>query len=374
MDRGLVIHSKVSRLMASVMTSEFVETSKRAEVPPFSLIEQKGLIARLIEEIARASSELAHDPRGFISDLLTDETRDRRRQRRMRLLLAGALLFHAALLAVIIIAGWRAISADDKPDLVVKGWVKPDSSGSIINAPDEPKPEPSGGGKSGGGDPGGGGQNDPRPVNQGTPPPQVPNPVLAKFAPPDAQPLLSVPQAIQGPTTAPPPTDATIGLPDGVLGAPPSPGPGGGGGIGPGEGPGAGPGRGPTAGTTGSGSGKGPGSGDPSGGLGGRGSIDWNRLKDHPGNTPIQWIRRIRAITTPEAQANKVSGEVVFRATFTADGTITNIQLISTVPYMAEAAEEALRNSTFRPATINGVAITVRNVIVRIRVGIEGGQ
>jgi TonB family protein len=87
------------------------------------------------------------------------------------------------------------------------------------------------------------------------------------------------------------------------------------------------------------------------------------------GATPIQWIRRIRAITTPEAQANGVTGEVVFRATFTAEGKISDVELISTVPYMAQAAEEALRKCTFRPATYKGVPITVRNVIVRIKVG-----
>jgi hypothetical protein len=111
--------------MASVTTSEFVKAS--TEVPPFSLIEQKSLLSRLAEEVWRASIEFVRDPRGFVRDLVTDDTRDLKRRRQMRLLLAGAVAFHLALLAVIILAGWRAISKNDKPDLVLLGMVEPTS-------------------------------------------------------------------------------------------------------------------------------------------------------------------------------------------------------------------------------------------------------
>ncbi len=359
--------------MSSVMTSEFVKTSHQIEAPPFSLIEQKSLISRLAEEISRAAGEMARDPRTFIRDLLTNDTHDKKRQRRMRALLASALAFHLVLLGVMVVAGWNSIKNNSETELVVKEWIKPVKSGNSTDTPDAPKPEKSGG-KSGGGDPGGGGQNDPRPVNKGAPPPSVRNPVFAKFAPTDKPPLLSIPQVIQGPQSAAPAPDAPIGLPNGEVGVPPAPGSGDDGGIGTGKGPGAGSGSGPGVGRTGPGSGNG--TGNSTGGLGNgiKGPIDWNQLNQIPGNTKIDFIRKVRAITTPEAQANKVSGVVILRATVNADGTVTDIDVVSPVPYMTEAAIESIRNSTIRPATIKGVPVTVRNVIFRVKVGLEGGQ
>jgi TonB family protein len=91
-------------------------------------------------------------------------------------------------------------------------------------------------------------------------------------------------------------------------------------------------------------------------------------LKQHPGSTGIVWLRRPTPVTTPEAQANKVKGEVLLRATFQVDGRVTNIEVIRPVPYMTESAIYALEHSTFRPATINGKPITVFNVPVRINI------
>ncbi|GEM_PF-796731 len=360
-------------LMASVMTSEFVKTSHQIEAPPFSLLEQKSLVVRLAEEISRTAIEIARDPRRFMRDLFTDDTLDRKRQRRMRALLASALAFHLVLLGVIVIIGWHALKKSGEPAYTVK-FVEPVAKGSSVDTPDAPKLGKSGDGKSGSGSPGGGGQNDPRPVNKGVPPPSVPNPVFAKFAPPNAPPpLLAIPQTIQGPQSPAPASDAPIGLPNGEVGVPPSPGSGGGGGIGTGEGGGAGNNTGPGVGRKEPGSGNGPGNGDPNGdGSNGiKGPIDWNRLKQTPNSRDVQIVYKVRAITTPEAQEHKVSGEVVFRLTVDANGVISDVDVVSTVPYMTEAAEAALRKCKFLPATIKGVPVTVRNVIVRIKVGLE---
>lgn len=97
-------------------------------------------------------------------------------------------------------------------------------------------------------------------------------------------------------------------------------------------------------------------------------AIDFNRIGSIPGYRPWTWIRRQTAIITPEAQENKVIGTVVLRATFNADGAITDIQVAMPVDFMNESAVEALRRSTFRPATIRGVPVTVRNVLIRIAV------
>jgi hypothetical protein len=54
------------------------------------------------------------------------------------------------------------------------------------------------------------------------------------------------------------------------------------------------------------------------------------------------------------------------RATFNADGTISDVELVMPVEFMTESAIESLRRSTFRPATVNGVPITVRKVPIKV--------
>jgi TonB family protein len=87
-----------------------------------------------------------------------------------------------------------------------------------------------------------------------------------------------------------------------------------------------------------------------------------------PGFLSFTWIRRATPIITPEAQEHRAAGRVLLRATFNADGTITDIEIINQVDYMTDSAVDALRRSKFRPATINGVPITVRRVPVYIDV------
>ena len=83
---------------------------------------------------------------------------------------------------------------------------------------------------------------------------------------------------------------------------------------------------------------------------------------------PFSWIRRATAIVTPEAQEHKAAGRVLLKATFNADGTVSDIEIINPVDFMTESAIESLRRSKFRPASINGVPITVRRVPVYIDV------
>jgi hypothetical protein len=89
------------------------------------------------------------------------------------------------------------------------------------------------------------------------------------------------------------------------------------------------------------------------------------------GFSPITWIHRPRPVITPEARDHKVGGTVLLRATFRADGTITDIEVTATVEFMTESAIESLQHSTFRPATFNGTPITVRRVPVKIEVNLE---
>jgi len=73
-------------------------------------------------------------------------------------------------------------------------------------------------------------------------------------------------------------------------------------------------------------------------------------------------------VITPEASQNKVNGTVFLRATFNADGTITDIEVRMGVDFMNESAVESLRRSKFYPATIDGKPITLRGVPVKIDV------
>jgi len=95
---------------------------------------------------------------------------------------------------------------------------------------------------------------------------------------------------------------------------------------------------------------------------------DWGQVRSRPGFVGISWIHRPVPFVTPEARANKVEGDVILRATFMADGTIEDIQVVNGVDYMTESALESLKHSKFHPATVNGVPINAHNVIVRVRV------
>src|SRR6185295_11806034 len=120
--------------MASATTSDFVATATKVAAPPFSLIEQKSLLARLAEELARAWHELTRDPRGFIRSLFADDTKDAKRRRRLYFGLAGALVVHGLLLTVIVVIGWRSLAASKETPQVI--WLPgPISASSKVEEP-----------------------------------------------------------------------------------------------------------------------------------------------------------------------------------------------------------------------------------------------
>jgi hypothetical protein len=184
-------------------------------------------------------------------------------------------------------------------------------------------------------------------------------------------PAVQVTPTIVGPDSSAPPPGIALGVPQGAIAAAPSPGPGGREGIGGRDGPGAGPGSG-----LGSGKGdKGGGPGKDRNGLNGSADdpkvpVSYNQFVQNPEKTPIVWLHRPTPVTTPEAQANKVKGEVWLRATFGEDGKISDIEVIREVPFMTESAIESLQRSRFRPATIKGRPVTLVNVPVRINVDV----
>jgi TonB family protein len=357
--------------MASVTTSKFLKSTTGVEAPPFSLIEHKGLVARLIEELSRATGDFASDPRGFILGLFTDENKDRKRRRLLYAGLGLGLVAHFAFIAIIFIADWvKPKAASSEGELIVESWVPPSNSG--LKKPEEPESSmPKGNSGKGGG---GGGQEAARPASGGVVPQMLPMPSIIKHnAPEKHNPALPVNVSIQGPQDTAPPPNSTIGVPTGDMDAPPSPGEGTGGGLGSGVGTGVGPGRGPGTGLGAGGNKGGDTFGSPNGT--GNGMVAFSQIPKLPresGFSQFRWIYRPTPIVTPEAQENRVAGTVLLRATFHADGRITDIEIVNPVPFMTDSAIDSLTKSRFKPATLNGQPITVTRVPVRIEVHYTG--
>lgn len=349
--------------MASVVTTEFVRTI-HADAPPFSLIEQQGLLARLIQALEAAAGDLVGDPRGFIRELLSADTKDAKRRQRIHLGLACALVVHVALIVLIAVVGWRTVFVkqvgEQTPSYRVIPLGRPSIEEITATTPEKPKGDDGGGG--------GGGQQTLSPPSKGEAPPMMPLPQIVNMNPSNIpEPSLPASPTVVGPVSPPPPP-GPIGDPAGKSGDF-SGGPGEGDGIGRTKGTGVGDGKGPGTGPGGRGGSGGRLAGSPDGSATGIPSaIDINDIKLFRGYRPWTWIHQRRAIVTPEAQENKVMGTVLLRATFNADGTITDIEVLMRVDFMNESAVESLRRSTFRPATINGVPVTVRRVPIKVDV------
>lgn len=368
--------------MATVTTSEFVKA--REPVASFSMIEHKGIVARLVEEASLALGDFTRDPRGFLREIFSDENKDAQRSKRLRMGLAFGLVFQLVVIGAIAIAGWRHATASgntpDTPEYKLKGWVlkpeTPKDTSTNKNDATGKNPEVSKGSPDAGSNSGGGGNNNPAPPKLGAIPPSthIP-PIVPPITPPSQNPpALAVSPAIEGPEMALPPP-AAVGLPNGDANNN-SGGPGTGGGIGKGDGPGVGNNKGTGGGDTPGGNGVD--GGTKSGPLGRAdgitptGPIDFGLLKTLPGSTGIVWISRVRPIVTPEAQADRVVGYVLLEATFNANGTITDIRVRQSLGSMDEAAIESLRKARFRPATNkNGEPITLLRVPIKVNVNMS---
>ena len=347
--------------MVTAATSDFVKTANRLAAPPFSLIQQKSLVSRLLEELGRAMREFGSDPRAFVRDLFADDTKDAKRRRRLYFGLAGAIAIHASLLTLIAVIGWHSLNAAKEDKSPVVTMLAPPSPGPLREeaGADVPRAKKDSGG-------GNGGRDNSPPVTKGIPPPSFPRPqIVAAFAPSRPLPSLPVQPTVVGPEAPVVAARVPFGVPDGREGEPPAPGTGKGDGMGGKDGSGVG---------SGPGSGNGPGrnsgigteSGDAGtpdgGGHGGGGPIDWRR-PPKIGYTPFSWIYRARPIVPPEAE--KIAGTVLLRATLNADGTITDVEVVNPVQFLTDPAIEALKRCRFRPATVNGVPVTLTKVLIK---------
>jgi TonB family protein len=354
--------------MASATTTEFIKTDSRAEDPPFSLIEQKGLLRRLSEEVARAVEEVRRDPAAFFRGIFSADSKDQKRRRLIYAGLAVAAVAHAAMLVIVVVAGWHRIMepVPESVSLRLKSMIQATPDAKVASESDQPAPETARGDNGGGG---GGGDQTPRPPSMGVPPVMTPAPAIPAFKSPTMEnPLLPLTPTLEGPQSEAPAPTEPIGDPAGK-GTEFSQGSGKGGGIGTGEGPGVGPGKDGGAGP-GRGGNRGDGTaGSPTGTLAGPSVVNWTN-PPRSGYVPFAWLYKARPIVTPEAQASGSAGTVLLRATLNADGTYSDIEVINGVEHMTDSAVEALRRSKFRPATVDGRPVTLRRVLIKIEVRI----
>ena len=360
----------------AVMTSEIVRPSDLKA--PFSMIEEKGLWTRLNEQLSQAVAELKGDPRAFLHDLFFDDDKDLQRSKRIRLGWTVGLLTNLVLIGFIVVLGLHPTQAKGQitkndSEYVFEGWV-PEPSKPESKQPEavtKPSEMPKGSGNQGDtGATGGGGMNQPTPPVKGIPPQMAAlPPVMSPIATSLPNPSLPMNPTLEGPPTPPPPPGEKIGSPTGVENG--SGGPGKGNGIGTGAGNGVGDAKGNGAGENLAGTGGGKTPGSPNGGAITPNAIDYSLLAKMPESTGITWIRRVRPIVTPEAQANLDYGYILLEATFNADGTITDIRIRQSMASMDESAIEAVRQIKFRPATIRGVPITLRRVPIKVPVTVS---
>ncbi|HEU4388034.1 MAG TPA: energy transducer TonB [Blastocatellia bacterium] len=348
------------------MTTELAGVRAQKEIlPDFSLLQEKGLGTRLWEELCRAATDFSSDPIGFVHGLFASNSKDAKRRRRLYLGLALAMIAHITLATVVVIASKNRITVEPLRD----------GSGEVVTLlgpGSKPRdgdipPAPKSGHSLSGNPTAGGGAGNPLPPSKGVPPRLVPLPPLVRISPATIDnPSLAITPSIPGELSVPVPPDVVLGDPSGQPG-PFSAGPGKNGVAGTGTGlsigPGAGSGREGNGGTR-DGVSK---AGGPNG-SGGADVLDYVRDRLRPGFAKFDWTYRAHPIVTAEAQKNQVVGTVLLRATFNADGTITDIEVIQPVEFMTESAIESLKRCKFRPTTLFGKAVTLRNVPVKIEV------
>src|SRR5437763_11958212 len=109
------------------------------------------------------------------------------------------------------------------------------------------------------------------------------------------------------------------------------------------------------------------GGGDPNDGGGGRGGGTGNNGDDYANRVfnPKDVTQKARILSRPEpqyteeARRNQVTGTVVLRAVFAANGSVTNIKAIKGLPDgLTEKAIAAARQIKFSPAQKDGRAVS----------------
>jgi TonB family protein len=353
-----------------------------------TIIDSRGLPARLIAELSSVSHELRgvllelrRDPFGVSSRLSSQAVTGVRRRLAQPDLLVGhasGLLVVISMVLLIIAAGrTKTIESqtgnahDFSPDDVVmldssaaadvtaggydlraRGRVGLRSEKGEGSAPDRMRAQ--------GGGTGGLGHTTPAQRGKIPPPSAIPAPIPIH---PPLNPTLPVAGIDLDPLLWRDIKYPAYGVPSSALDIP-SNGPGTGGGMGTNNGLGIGDGRGNgygpgTDGNTGGGQrqlGWGGVGGGPPGGLGGRDRV----FRSNEVEQKVRLLSKPEPHYSEEARRNQISGTVVLRVIFTSTGEVTQIRAVSTLPFgLTERAIAAARQIKFLPATSRGRPVSV---------------
>ena len=327
---------------------------------------------RLKRELLVATRELRQDPREFLRSLVTTDIDPIYRHSLSVSCAIVVTALSSCFSIVVLIVGLlvpasaverqlEGATRDESPlfhEVIPLALPPPRSAregarGTAASGGSLPKPQRSGGG-------GGGGQSMETPPERGaTAQASLQQPVIppSPLEPTVANPALVIPATVYADPRSLPQLTFDIGDPIGKEGTRSGgPGENGGigrgssGGIGPNSGPGFGPGQ---FGGTGTNAFK-PGGGDLRG-TGRDDEIPWANSRLSP-----TIIYKEKARYTEQARQKLIQGTVVLRATFSADGRITDIRVIRGLPDgLTESAIVAAQRIRFQPALRNGVPVTV---------------
>ena len=84
-------------------------------------------------------------------------------------------------------------------------------------------------------------------------------------------------------------------------------------------------------------------------------------------------INRVEPAYTEEARQARIMGIVIVEATIGQDGLVKNVRVLKPLPFgLDQAAVDAVKQWTFKPATFNGQAVdVVFNLTVNFRLQIS---
>jgi TonB family protein len=220
----------------------------------------------------------------------------------------------------------------------------------------------------GGGGGGGGGKEEPKPASTGKMAMQVKDPIIppSKDITPLDNPELKIQPATKGNQKPKINQDMpNYGIAQGGVDLSDGTGRGGGQGNGNGRGQGNGNGLG-----YGNGNGSGFGNGNGNGNGNGRGDGDGAPPSLPPRAPAAPVVEKLQILSKPqpryteEARKNAISGRVVLRVTFSANGQVTNISTVSGLPYgLTDQAIAAARQIQFIPQKQNGQPVSVSRSI-----------
>jgi protein TonB len=74
---------------------------------------------------------------------------------------------------------------------------------------------------------------------------------------------------------------------------------------------------------------------------------------------PPTRTKQVTPAYPPDAQAAGVQGIVIMEATIGADGKVTDVRVLRSIPLLDKAAMDAVRQFEYTPTLVNGVAVPV---------------